>query len=322
MPTGARHKGSRANWTRCWLKSATCRDTDTASAVEDARVRIAASARQPKRPAFATCMRKMRSRRARNRGRPAINVRQHGAGSRAASGPRPGRWVKPCRRAFSEGLTPVIDMVQEPRPASRLHWALHWVMTSMFRSTLRHPHSLARAGGFGDLAGPWPRACNLLPRFCRPWRVMRRLSQTGLVARDEGTRSRRCSCPGSASSVARATCGAGRFHGHGRGTDALGRQAETAQPACRRDRHDRVGRGAPGRSSGDTHTTARTAREACEAEERNSRTAWRDADGLAASARTSLAEAEKKHAQTAARLQSLHERRDSLCRGPKRGRGT
>ncbi len=57
---------------------------------------------------------------------------------------------------------------------------------------------------------------------------------------------------------------------------------------------------------------AKEAREAAELAERTLRTARRDADAEAGAARTALAEAEKRHAQTAARTQSLHERHIAL----------
>lgn len=57
---------------------------------------------------------------------------------------------------------------------------------------------------------------------------------------------------------------------------------------------------------------AKEAREAAELAERTLRTARRDADAEAGAARTALAEAEKRHAQTAARTQSLNERHLAL----------
>ena len=57
---------------------------------------------------------------------------------------------------------------------------------------------------------------------------------------------------------------------------------------------------------------AKATREAAELAERSVRNTWRDADAAAAAARTALAEAEKRHAQTAARMQSLRERAEHL----------
>jgi chromosome segregation protein len=57
---------------------------------------------------------------------------------------------------------------------------------------------------------------------------------------------------------------------------------------------------------------AREAREAAEIAERTVRNAWRQAESEAGAARTALAEAEKRHAQTAARAQSLNERHMAL----------
>jgi len=57
---------------------------------------------------------------------------------------------------------------------------------------------------------------------------------------------------------------------------------------------------------------ATEAREVAEIAERTVRNAARQAEAEAAAARTALAEAEKQHAQTAARLQSLNERREAL----------
>ncbi|MBL9095996.1 MAG: chromosome segregation protein SMC [Alphaproteobacteria bacterium] len=60
------------------------------------------------------------------------------------------------------------------------------------------------------------------------------------------------------------------------------------------------------------HQDAREAREAAEITERTVRNAWRQAESEATAARTTLAEAEKRHAQTAARVQSLNERHQAL----------
>jgi chromosome segregation protein len=57
---------------------------------------------------------------------------------------------------------------------------------------------------------------------------------------------------------------------------------------------------------------AKSTREAADSAERAARQALRDADVEANNARAALAEAEKKHAQTAARLQSLRERQERL----------
>jgi chromosome segregation protein len=61
-----------------------------------------------------------------------------------------------------------------------------------------------------------------------------------------------------------------------------------------------------------TYEDARAAREAAETAERTVRNGWRQAETEAAAARAALAEAEKSHAQTAARTQSLNERHQSL----------
>ncbi len=58
---------------------------------------------------------------------------------------------------------------------------------------------------------------------------------------------------------------------------------------------------------------ARAAREAAEASERAVRDQWRKAETEAGAARTAQADAEKQHAQTAARTQSLNERHQSLA---------
>ena len=60
------------------------------------------------------------------------------------------------------------------------------------------------------------------------------------------------------------------------------------------------------------HQDAREAREAAEISERTVRNAWRQAEAEATTARTTLSEAEKRHAQTAARTQSLTERHQAL----------
>jgi len=60
------------------------------------------------------------------------------------------------------------------------------------------------------------------------------------------------------------------------------------------------------------HQDAREAREAAEVSERLVRNAWRQAEAEATTARTTLSEAEKRHAQTAARTQSLNERHQAL----------
>lgn len=57
---------------------------------------------------------------------------------------------------------------------------------------------------------------------------------------------------------------------------------------------------------------AREAREAAESTERTVRNGWRQAETEAAAARAALADAEKRHAQTAARTQSLNERHQAL----------
>ncbi len=57
---------------------------------------------------------------------------------------------------------------------------------------------------------------------------------------------------------------------------------------------------------------ARQAREAADLAERTVRNGWRQAETEAAAARATLADAEKQHAQTAARTQSLNERHQSL----------
>ncbi len=61
------------------------------------------------------------------------------------------------------------------------------------------------------------------------------------------------------------------------------------------------------------HQEAVEAREAAEVAERTVRNAWRQAESEATAARTALADAEKRHAQTAARTQSLNERREALA---------
>ena len=211
----------------------------------------------------------------------------------------------------SEGFSPVIDLLQvTPGFEAALGAALgEDLNVPLDVSAPIHWRTLE---GEADLPALPEGVQPLSSVLQAPEALMRRLSQTGLVARDEGhamqPRLRPGQCvvsregdlwrwDGLTATAEAPLASAVRLKQRNRLADVTGTIGSVELHLAELRGH---------------HGAARVAREACEAEERQARTALREADAAAAAARSALAETETRHAQSAARLQSLQERRDGL----------
>lgn len=289
-------------------------DTATQAAVEEARARIASSVTA----AETARVRHMHAEEALKGARENEASRRQAADSTERELER----LKAEARALtetlsagvSEGFTPVIDLLQvTPGFEAALGAALgEDLNVPLDPSAPIHWRAIEGAADLPALPeGVQPLASVLQA----PEALMRRLLQTGLVARSEGHAIQPRLLPGQ--------CIVSREGDLWR-WDGFTATAEAPMPsAVRLKQRNRLADVTGTIASVEAHLqelkghhgAARLAREACEAEEGHARAALREADGLAASARTALAETEKKHAQTAARLQSLQERRDGLSAG-------
>lgn len=212
----------------------------------------------------------------------------------------------------SEGFTPVIDLLQVmPGFEAALGAALgEDLNVPLDANAPMHWRALAAVSALPALP---PGVQPLSSVLHAPDALMRRLSQTGLVARAEGHEIQARLLPGQ--------CIVSREGDLWR-WDGFTATADAPLPAAvRLKQRNRLADVTGTIATVEAHlaelraayTASRTARETCESEERHARAALREADGLVASARMMLAEAEKRHAQTAARLQSLQERRAGLA---------
>ena len=157
---------------------------------------------------------------------------------------------------------------------------------------------------------PMPAGAQSLSELVQaPDALARLLSQIGVVERDQGRALQGAACsramPGQ---PRRRSVALGRVHRDGRSADGGGRAVAPAQPARRSRRHDRIGGRACRRNAFRLAGRARGARGGGDRPSARCATRWRQAETEAAAARAALADAEKRHAQTAARTQSLNER--------------
>lgn len=289
-------------------------DTDTALAVDEARAGIAASVTA----AEIARARHMHAEDALKAARETETTRRGAADGTERELERLKAEAKALAETLSagvsEGFTPVIDLVQvTPGFEAALGAALGEDLNVPLDTAA--PIHWRAIEGAAELPGLPEGVQPLSSVLQAPAALMRRLSQTGLVARDAGHVIQSRLLPGQ--------CIVSREGDLWR-WDGFTATAEAPMPsAVRLKQRNRLADVSGTIASVEAHLadlrgqhgSARLAREACEAEERNARAALREADTHAASARTALAEAEKKHAQTAARLQSLQERRDGLATG-------
>jgi chromosome segregation protein len=212
----------------------------------------------------------------------------------------------------SEGFTPVIDLVHvTPGFEGALGAALgDDLNVPLDQKAPIHWRSLGAPRTMPGLPGGVQALAHLVQA---PEALARRLSQIGVVERDQGADLQSQLQPGQ--------CLVSREGDLWR-WDGFTATAEAPTPAAVRLRQrnrlaDLEGTIATAvvhtRELRTVYEDARAAREAAEAAELTVRNGWRQAETEAGAARAALAEAEKRHAQTAARMQSLNERQQSLA---------
>jgi chromosome segregation protein len=210
-----------------------------------------------------------------------------------------------------EGFTPVIDLVHVTP-------GFEGALGAALGEDLNVPLDVKAPIHWRSLGAP--RTMPVLPEGAQalahlvqaPEALARRLSQIGVVEREQGVELQSQLQPGQ--------CLVSREGDLWR-WDGFTATAEAPTPAAVRLRQrNRLADLEGTIASASAHAgelrrafdEAREAREAAEASERAVRDAWRKAESEAASVRAALADAEKRHAQTAARTQSLNERHQSL----------
>ena len=289
-------------------------DTDTASAVDGARMRIAESvtAAEAARARHMHAEDALKGARETEAARRAANDETERERERLLAEATALRQT--LSAGVSEGFTPVIDLVQvTPGFEAALGAALGEDLNVPLDADA--PIHWRELEG-GEMLPPLPAGVQALATVLQaPGALLRRLSQTGLVERADGHAIQARLLPGQ--------CIVSREGDLWR-WDGFTATAEAPMPsAVRLKQRNRLADVNGTIAAVEAHlagvrgqyASARAAREACENDDRLARTAWREAEAQAATARTALAEAEKRHAQTAARLQSLQERREGLAAG-------
>jgi chromosome segregation protein len=212
---------------------------------------------------------------------------------------------------IAQGFTPVIDLLQvTPGFEAALGAALGDDLNVPLDENA--PVYWRALHGQDELPGLPPDAQSLAGLVNAPDALARRISQIGVVDRDKGKTVQSSLLPGQC--LVSREGDLWRWDGF-----TVTAEAPTAA-AVRLRQRNRLADLEGTVASAEVHLSdlqgawhdAKEAREAAELAERTLRTARRDADAEAGAARTALAEAEKRHAQTAARTQSLSERHVAL----------